>query len=88
MRGNMMHFFLSQSAMLFGGYIEGQVIRIEGKETYVRIINEVDAARMARFPVNFTPNVGYIRRKTEGACTYGIEYIQCLSCPPFSSVGA
>jgi len=78
MRGIMMHFFLSQSAMLFGGYIEGQVIRIEGRKAYVRIINEVDAARMARFPVNFTPNVDYIRRKTGGAGTYGIEYIQCL----------
>jgi len=70
-----MHFFLSQSAMLFGGYIEGQVIRIEERKTYVRIINEVDAARMARFPVSFTPNVGHILRKTKGTCAYGIEYI-------------
>lgn len=47
-------------------------------ETYVRIINEVDAARMAKFPANFTPNVGYMLRGTKGVCTYGNEYIQCL----------
>ena len=84
MRGIMMHFFLSQRAMLFGGYIEGQAIRIEGRKTYVRIINEVDAPRMARFPVNFAPNVDYIRRKIEGAGTYGIEYIQCLTRRPLA----
>jgi hypothetical protein len=43
--------------------------------TYVRIINDVDAARMAIFPVNFVPNVGYIRRKTKEADTYSIECV-------------
>lgn len=49
--------------------------------TYVRIINDVDAARMAIFPVNFVPNVGYIRRKTKEADTYSIECVQRLMCP-------
>ena len=77
MRGTMMYFFLSQSAMLFGGDGENQIPRVEGTRTHVRIINDVDAARMARFPVNFTQNVSYIR-KTNGANTYRIEYIQRL----------
>jgi hypothetical protein len=66
MRGIMMYFFLSQSAMLFGGYIESQVMRITGMKTYVRIINEVDAPRMAKFPVNFAPNFGYSGGKSRG----------------------
>jgi hypothetical protein len=59
MRGIMTYFFLSQSAILFVG-VEGQITRAEGTKTYVRIINDVDAARMARFPVSFTEDVGYI----------------------------
>lgn len=73
-----MYIFLSQSAMLFGGYIQSRITNIEGAKTYVRIIKDVEAARIAKFPVNFTSNVGYIRRKAKGACTDRIKYIQCL----------
>ena len=52
-----MYFFLSQRAMLFFEDTESQVTRISRTETYVRIIREVDAARIARFPVIFTPSV-------------------------------
>lgn len=84
-----MYFFLSQSAMLFGGYVESQIIRVEGRKAYVRSINEVDAARMDKFPVNFTPNVDYIRRrKTKGTCTYGNEYVQRLICRHLAPWGA
>jgi hypothetical protein len=38
-------------------------MRANGTGTYVRIIRDVDAARMARFPVNFAPNVGYMEGK-------------------------
>lgn len=78
MRGNMTYFFLSQSAILLGGDVENQTTRTAGAKTYVRIINDVDAARMARFPVNFMPNVGYIWRITSGVETYRIEDVQCL----------
>ena len=64
--------------MLFSGCVGSQMTRIEGTKTYVRIINEVDAERMARFPVNFSQIVGYIQQKTKWIGTYGIEYIQCL----------
>jgi len=61
----MMYFFLSQSAMLFGGDGESQTPRVEETKTHVRIINDVDAARIARFPVNFTPSVGCVRREEQ-----------------------
>jgi hypothetical protein len=38
-------------------------MRANGTGTYVRIIRDVDAARMARFPVNCTPKVDYMERK-------------------------
>ena len=61
-----------------GGDVENRTTRTAGAKTYVRIINDVDAARMARFPVNFMPNVGYIWRITSGVETYRIEDVQCL----------
>jgi hypothetical protein len=79
MRGIITYFFLSQSAILFVRDAQRKITRAERMMTYVRIIRDVDAARIARFPANFTPNVGDIRRRsTEGA--YGIEYVQRLMC--------
>jgi len=79
-----MYLFFPQRAMLFGGDDESQILRVEETKTYVRIINDVDAARMAIFPVNFTPSVGHIRRKNNGADTYRIECEQCLMCRPLA----
>jgi len=41
---------------------------------------------MAKFPVNFAPNVGYIW-KTEGADAYRIECVQCLMRHPLALRG-
>lgn len=63
----MIYFFLSQSAMLFSDHRQSLVTSVVSEtETDVRIINEVDAARMARFPVNLTPNVGHPGGRREG----------------------
>lgn len=80
----MTYFFLSQSAILFGEDVEYKITRVGETKTYVRIINEVEAARMAIFPVNFIPNVGYIRRGSSGTGAYRIECIQCLTCHPLA----
>ena len=74
-----MYFFLSQSAMLFGDRCQKLVTGTGETKTDVRIISEVDAARMARFPVNLVPNVGHPCRRRGGECAYGIEYVDCLT---------
>lgn len=85
-----MYFFLSQSAMLFGDRCQSLATSVGETETDVRIISEVDAARMARFPVNLTPNVGRPGgRRGGGECAYRIEYVDCLTVSGLvSSAGA
>ena len=66
MRGYITYLFLSQRAMLFVGGAQRRATKEKEVETYVRIIKEVDAATMARFPVNFAQNVGHIRWERVG----------------------